>query len=104
MICVNLTIHERSSGMYSIQGAFVFPSSEQELLALEERIGYVSTALSEEQFAKCIRRRLYRPVAAKGNRSVIDDIKCSICQVKFIYMQSFSITAAKLNFQDSCVI
>lgn len=63
------------------QEASVFPSSEQELLALEERIGYVSTALSEEQFAKCIRRRLYRPVAAKGNRSVIDDIKCSICQV-----------------------
>jgi hypothetical protein len=30
----------------------VLVSSEQELLALEERIGSVSTALSEEQFTK----------------------------------------------------
>jgi len=59
-----------------------FPSSDQELLALlEERIGYVSTALSDEQFAKCLRRSIYCPVATGVNKSVIDDIKCSICQV-----------------------
>ncbi|CAM0946871.1 unnamed protein product [Alopecurus aequalis] len=54
--------------------------SYEELLELEERIGSVSTALSEEQFKKCIRRRLYRPVATVVNTSVVDDIKCSICQ------------------------
>ncbi|OEL17185.1 hypothetical protein BAE44_0021794 [Dichanthelium oligosanthes] len=54
--------------------------SYEELLALEERIGSVSTALSDEQFAKCLRRSIYYPVATGVNKSVIDDMKCSICQ------------------------
>lgn len=70
----------------------MFPSSEQELLALEERIGSVSTALSEEQFAKCLRRSMYRPVAAEVNRSVVDDIKCSICQV-YSYLKDYIISS-----------
>ncbi|XP_039788208.1 probable E3 ubiquitin-protein ligase HIP1 isoform X4 [Panicum virgatum] len=58
--------------------------SYEELLALlEERIGYVSTALSDEQFAKCLRRSIYCPVATGVNKSVIDDIKCSICQEEY---------------------
>ncbi|KAM0863864.1 hypothetical protein ACQ4PT_044305 [Festuca glaucescens] len=58
--------------------------SYEELLELEERIGSVSIALSEEQFAKCIRRRLYRPATAEVKTSIVDDIKCSICQEEFI--------------------
>lgn len=58
-----------------------FPPSEQELLALGDRIGSVSTALSEEQFVKCLRRSIYITVATKANAQVVDDIKCSICQV-----------------------
>jgi hypothetical protein len=57
--------------------------SYEELLALEERIGSVSTALSDEQFAKCLRRSIYCPVATGVNKSVIDDIKCSICQEEY---------------------
>jgi hypothetical protein len=55
--------------------------SYEELLALGDRIGSVSTALSEEQFVKCLRRSIYIPVATKANAQVVDDIKCSICQV-----------------------
>ncbi|TVU33443.1 hypothetical protein EJB05_25260, partial [Eragrostis curvula] len=55
--------------------------SYEDLLALEERIGSVSTALSEEQYTKCLRRSSYIPVAAEVKKSVADDIKCSICQV-----------------------
>ncbi|XP_062224063.1 uncharacterized protein LOC133922664 [Phragmites australis] len=58
--------------------------SYEELLALEERIGSVSTALSEEQFVKCLRRDRYRPGAAAGNKSIVDDIKCSICQEDYM--------------------
>lgn len=54
---------------------------QQELLALEERIGSVSTALSDEQFTKCLRRSIYSQVASKVNKSTVDDMKCSICQV-----------------------
>ncbi|KAF8677021.1 hypothetical protein HU200_046478 [Digitaria exilis] len=57
--------------------------SYEELLALEERIGYVNTALSDEQFAKCLKRSIYCPVATGVNKSVIDDMKCSICQEEY---------------------
>ncbi|XP_037452658.1 E3 ubiquitin-protein ligase RLIM-like [Triticum dicoccoides] len=77
--------------------------SYEELLALEERIGYVSTALSEEQFAKCIRRRLYRPVAAKGNRSVIDDIKCSICQEEFVKSEEVGRLPCEHQYHVCCI-
>ncbi|KAM3295472.1 hypothetical protein ACQJBY_038015 [Aegilops geniculata] len=77
--------------------------SYEELLALEERIGYVSTALSEEQFAKCIRRRLYRPVAAKGNRSVIDDIKCSICQEEFVKGEEVGRLRCEHQYHVCCI-
>jgi hypothetical protein len=63
------------------QNMSALPSSKQELLALEERIGSVSTALSDEQLAKCLRRSIYCPVATGVNKSVRDDMKCSICQV-----------------------
>jgi hypothetical protein len=59
----------------------VLVSSEQELLALEERIGSVSTALSEEQFTKCLKRSIYSQVALEVNKSTVDDMKCIICQV-----------------------
>ncbi|CAN6243060.1 unnamed protein product [Urochloa humidicola] len=57
--------------------------SYEELLALEERIGSVSTALSDEQFAKCLRRSTYCPVATGVNKSVTGDMKCSICQEEY---------------------
>ena len=55
----------------------------QELLQLEDRIGSVSTALSEEQFAKCLSRNVYKRTdrILEVNRAVVDDVKCSICQV-----------------------
>ncbi|KAJ1277917.1 hypothetical protein BS78_04G039500 [Paspalum vaginatum] len=58
--------------------------SYEELLALEERIGSVSTALSEEQFTKCLRRRIYSRVGKEVNKSIDVDMKCSICQEEFM--------------------
>jgi hypothetical protein len=58
-----------------------FPA--QELLQLEDRIGSVSTALSEEQIANCLSRNVYKRIdrVLELNIAVVDDIKCSICQV-----------------------
>ncbi|EES04530.1 hypothetical protein BDA96_04G046900 [Sorghum bicolor] len=58
--------------------------SYEELLALEERIGSVSTALSEEQFTKCLRRSIYSQVASEVSKSTVDDMKCSICQEEYM--------------------
>ncbi|XP_066321214.1 uncharacterized protein [Miscanthus floridulus] len=61
--------------------------SYEELLALEERIGSVSTALSEAQFTKCLRRSIYSQVASDVNKSTVDDMKCSICQSSHVHNQ-----------------
>jgi hypothetical protein len=57
----------------------------QELLALEDHIGSVSTALTEEQFAKCVNQSVYeaRNSDRDVNKIAADDVKCSICQVFF---------------------
>ncbi|KAL3498232.1 hypothetical protein ACH5RR_040964 [Cinchona calisaya] len=59
----------------------------EELLALEERMGTVSTALSDEAFAKCIRKGVYQitylDVGGSGCCEDEADIKCSICQEEY---------------------
>ncbi|KAL0407893.1 UNVERIFIED_CONTAM: putative E3 ubiquitin-protein ligase HIP1 [Sesamum radiatum] len=61
--------------------------SYEELLALEERMGTVSTALSEEALSKCVRRSMYQTtpteVRVAGLGEDGDDIKCSICQEEY---------------------
>ncbi|XP_057799243.1 probable E3 ubiquitin-protein ligase RHG1A [Salvia miltiorrhiza] len=59
----------------------------EELLALEERMGTVSTALSEEALSKCLTRRVYEATPSRVETSESgedgDDIKCSICQEEY---------------------
>ncbi|XP_075522597.1 uncharacterized protein LOC142555565 isoform X1 [Primulina tabacum] len=61
--------------------------SYEELLALEDRIGSVSTAVPEEALTKCLRRSIYQvassDVRAFGLDEDGDGIKCSICQEDF---------------------
>ncbi|KAI3453961.1 hypothetical protein Pfo_010624 [Paulownia fortunei] len=62
--------------------------SYEELLALEERMGTVSTALSEEVLLKCIRRSIYQVTTSEVRVTGLvedgDDIKCSICQEEYV--------------------
>lgn len=62
--------------------------SYEELLALEEEMGSVSTALSEEELSKFLRISIYKPLHIKDWRTrgdgCLDDMKCSICQEEFI--------------------
>ena len=58
----------------------------QELLALEERMGTVSTALPEEAFSNCLRKSIYQFTPQEDASVSCDgkeDVKCSICQVLF---------------------
>jgi len=54
----------------------------EELLALEERIGNVSTGLTDESFAKCLKIRTY---SSSTESSAADETsqKCSICQEEY---------------------
>ncbi|GJY31148.1 E3 ubiquitin protein ligase MBR2-like protein isoform X1 [Tanacetum coccineum] len=62
--------------------------SYEELLVLEEKMGTVSTALSEEELSKCIKTSVFISVQLEKERtgcnSGVDDSKCSICQEEFV--------------------
>ncbi|KAG6698442.1 hypothetical protein I3842_08G020000 [Carya illinoinensis] len=59
--------------------------SYEELLALEERMGTVSTALPEDALSECLKRSIHESIVPKdagmGCSGDKDDVKCSICQV-----------------------
>lgn len=60
--------------------------SYEELLDLEEKMGSVSTALSEEALSKCLKRSIYQPLSPKGIVECGEDEnqgKCSICQEEY---------------------
>ncbi|XP_068653604.1 E3 ubiquitin-protein ligase MBR2-like [Aristolochia californica] len=59
--------------------------SYEELLALEEQMGTVSTALSGEELSNSLKRCFYQAIALDGGilSNVDDDIKCSICQEEY---------------------
>ncbi|XP_042481712.1 E3 ubiquitin-protein ligase MBR1-like [Macadamia integrifolia] len=63
--------------------------SYEELLALEEKMGTVSTALTEEALSKCLKRSFYTPasldtVCVDCGDDDGDDVKCSICQEEYV--------------------
>lgn len=55
---------------------------EQELLALEEMMGTVSTAVPENVLDRCLERSIYQGIAEC--REEENDVKCSICQVSIL--------------------
>ncbi|EPS57885.1 pspzf zinc finger protein-like protein, partial [Genlisea aurea] len=50
-----------------------------ELLALGERMGTVSTPLSEDELSKCLKRRIHRETSSDDDLNA----KCSICQEEY---------------------
>uniref|UniRef100_A0A0C9S3S8 RING-type E3 ubiquitin transferase n=1 Tax=Wollemia nobilis TaxID=56998 RepID=A0A0C9S3S8_9CONI len=58
--------------------------SYEELLALEERIGSVSTGLTEDAISKCMKRALFASdVAVADLNSLESEVKCSVCQEEY---------------------
>ncbi|CAA6670337.1 unnamed protein product [Spirodela intermedia] len=59
--------------------------SYEELLALEEEMGTVSTALTEEALARCLQRSIYGlPSTSDASCGGGDDVKCSVCQEEYL--------------------
>lgn len=58
----------------------------QELLALGDKMGTVSTALSEEALLRSLLKSIYQETDETGPNSLKkdDDNKCSICQVSLL--------------------
>ncbi|KAF7097583.1 hypothetical protein CFC21_099384 [Triticum aestivum] len=79
--------------------------SYEELLQLEDRIGSVSTALSEEQLEKCLSRVVYKRAnpALEVNKPVVDDVKCSICQEEYIEDEEVGRMKCEHQYHVCCI-
>ena len=73
----------------------VFLACQQELLALEERMGTVSTGVPEEALMECLKKDVHKDTG--DCRGDVDDIKCSICQVSTNCLSKVAFSIRRLN-------
>ncbi|CAN4077155.1 unnamed protein product [Withania somnifera] len=81
--------------------------SYEELLALEERMGSVSTALPEEALSKCIRKSIYQAVPSEigefGSNGNEDEVKCTICQEEYVIGDEIGRLECDHGYHVECV-
>ncbi|KAJ7966049.1 E3 ubiquitin-protein ligase arkadia [Quillaja saponaria] len=81
--------------------------SYEELLALEERMGNVSTALTEEALSECIKRDIYQSAPSddesNGYNGDKDDIKCSICQEEYLVGDEMGSLQCDHSYHHVCI-
>ncbi|CAM8889330.1 unnamed protein product [Rhodiola kirilowii] len=77
--------------------------SYEELLALQERIGYVSTGLSEEELAKSRKIATYRVKRRKTTKHKEVDSRCSICQEEFQTGEKMGSLKCKHSYHVLCI-
>lgn len=75
--------------------------SYEDLLALEERMGNVSTALTEEALVKCIKKEVHHPTASASGQN--DDVKCSVCQEEYVAGDEVGRLACEHVYHLSCI-
>ncbi|KAG8375337.1 hypothetical protein BUALT_Bualt10G0089700 [Buddleja alternifolia] len=94
-----------------IDGALLligFDLNLPDLLALEERMGTVSTAVSEEAMSKCVRRGVYQSTPSEeritGSAEDGDDIKCSICQEEYVTGDEIGkLAECQHGYHETCI-
>ncbi|KAJ1260634.1 hypothetical protein BS78_10G247800 [Paspalum vaginatum] len=79
--------------------------SYEELLALEEHIGSVSTALTEEQFAKHVNKSVYDEKNSDRDvdKIAVDDVKCSICQEEYVEGEEIGRMRCEHQYHVCCI-
>ncbi|KAK4746990.1 hypothetical protein SAY87_026027 [Trapa incisa] len=79
--------------------------SYEELLALEERMGTVSTALTEEALSRCLKRESYWKIICDNEAvaNVKDDVKCSICQEEYADQDNVGRLQCEHMYHADCI-
>ncbi|KAE9587004.1 hypothetical protein Lal_00004943 [Lupinus albus] len=81
--------------------------SYEELLALEERIGTVSTALTEEALLECLKRSFYQPSPSDDEAERFnehkDDTNCSICQEEYLVADEVGSLKCEHKYHAICI-
>ncbi|WVZ94392.1 hypothetical protein U9M48_040290 [Paspalum notatum var. saurae] len=75
--------------------------SYEELLALGERIGTVSTGLSDDALSECLRISLYVPTTSSSLED--GDIKCIICQEEYFSGMEVANMVCKHYYHITCI-
>lgn len=77
--------------------------SYEELLALEERMGTVSTALTEEALSECLKTSIYESASPKDTTWEKDDVKCSICQEEYTVGDEVGRLQCEHRYHVACI-
>lgn len=77
--------------------------SYEELLALEEQIGYVSTGLSEETISKCLEKSFYSSKTEHASQSMDIEVKCSICQEEYEERDELGSLKCSHSYHEACI-
>lgn len=75
--------------------------SYEELLALEERMGTVNTAVPEEALTKCLEKGIFE--GATDCRGDEDDIKCCICQEEYTDGEEIGRLSCDHRYHIDCI-
>ncbi|KAG2242510.1 hypothetical protein Bca4012_014786 [Brassica carinata] len=79
--------------------------SYEELLALEEKMGTVSTALSEEALLKSLKLSTFNHPTDESSGTCVnkdDDVKCSICQEEYVDGEDVGTLPCQHMYHASC--
>ncbi|XP_004138766.1 probable E3 ubiquitin-protein ligase RHG1A isoform X1 [Cucumis sativus] len=83
--------------------------SYEELLALEERMGTVSTAVTEEALSQCLNRSTYQSRQAEGEDTSAagseyeDGVKCCICQEEYLNGDEVGTLQCEHTYHEGCI-
>uniref|UniRef100_A0A7N0ZTP5 RING-type E3 ubiquitin transferase n=2 Tax=Kalanchoe fedtschenkoi TaxID=63787 RepID=A0A7N0ZTP5_KALFE len=77
--------------------------SYEDLLALQEQIGYISTGLSEEELGKCRKIHVYGVKHRKTTKQKDADAKCSVCQEEFRSGDKMGSLKCKHSYHVTCI-
>ncbi|XP_010519597.1 PREDICTED: E3 ubiquitin-protein ligase MBR1-like [Tarenaya hassleriana] len=82
--------------------------SYEELLALEERMGTVSTALSEEALSRSLKTSVFKSTdetygSCLDDDDDDDDVKCSICQEEYVGGEELGSLKCQHKYHASCI-
>ncbi|XP_050219281.1 E3 ubiquitin-protein ligase MBR2-like isoform X2 [Mercurialis annua] len=81
--------------------------SYEELLALEERMGNVSTALAEDKLSECLKTCTYQSAYLENGSSKLsgetNDVKCSICQEEYAIGEEMGMLHCEHKYHSACI-
>lgn len=99
LLSSGISLHDQHSAMR----LDIDNMSYEELLALEERIGYVSTGLSEETISNCLEKSFYTSNTNQASQSMDIEVKCSICQEEYEERDELGSLKCNHSYHEACI-